>query len=145
MRAASTLSPFTVRRLTPNLGAEISGVVLSENMDDDVFRALYQAFLRYQVLLFPPQDVPPARQVAFARRFGEVQVHVMNQYHADGFPELYRLSNLGPDGKPTGQHPDKGTLAWHTDGSWQRVTGQATIIYGEVMPQSGRASCRERV
>ena len=31
---------------------------------DDVFRAIYQAFLRYQVLLFPPQDVPPARQVA---------------------------------------------------------------------------------
>ena len=84
-------SPFPVRRLTPNLGAEISGVVLSENMDDDVFRALYQAFLRYQVLLFPPRDLPPARQVSFARRFGEVQVHVMNQYHADGFPELYRL------------------------------------------------------
>jgi cytochrome c peroxidase len=28
----------------------------SGNMDDDLFRALYQAFLRYQVLLFPPQD-----------------------------------------------------------------------------------------
>jgi taurine dioxygenase len=106
-------------------------------MDEEVFRAIYQAFLRYQVLLFPPHDLPPDRQVAFARRFGEVQVHVMNQYHADGFPELYRLSNLGPDGKPTGNHPDKGTLAWHTDGSWQRLTGQATIIYGEVMPESG--------
>ena len=77
-------------------------------MDDDLFRALYQAFLRYQVLLFPPQDVPPARQVSFARRFGEVQVHVMNQYHADGFPELYRLSNLDADGKPNGQPPRQG-------------------------------------
>jgi taurine dioxygenase len=98
---------------------------------------VYQAFLRYQVLLFPPQDLPPARQVALARRFGEVQVHVMNQYHADGFPELYRLSNLDETGKPSGRHPDRGTLAWHTDGSWQRVTGQATIIYGEVMPERG--------
>jgi alpha-ketoglutarate-dependent 2,4-dichlorophenoxyacetate dioxygenase len=123
--------------LTPNLGAEISGVVLANDMDDEVFRAVYQAFLRYQVLLFPPQDLPPGRQVAFARRFGEVQIHVMNQYHADGYPELYRLSNLDANGRPTGQHPDKGTLAWHTDGSWQRVTGHATIIYGEVMPQSG--------
>jgi taurine dioxygenase len=61
----------------------------------------------------------------------------MNQYHADGFPELYRLSNLDGRGRPSGNHPDKGTLAWHTDGSWQRVTGQATIIYGEVMPGSG--------
>jgi taurine dioxygenase len=128
---------FSVRTLTPNLGAEISGIALDADMDDATFRAVYQAFLRYQVLLFAPQDLPPARQVALARRFGEVQVHVMNQYHADGFPELYRLSNLDETGKPSGRHPDRGTLAWHTDGSWQRVTGQATIIYGEVMPERG--------
>jgi taurine dioxygenase len=129
--------PFSVRPLTPSLGAEISGVELADDLEERVFRALYRAFLRYQVLLFPPQDLPPGRQVGFARRFGEVQVHVMDQYHADGYPELYRLSNLDQHGQPTGHHPDKGTLAWHTDGSWQRVTGQATIIYGEVMPQSG--------
>src|SRR5947207_10628471 len=129
--------PFSVRPLTPNLGAEISGVKLADGVSDEGFRAIYQAFLRYQGLLFPAQDVPPARQVGCARRFGEVQVHVMKQYHADGFPELYRLSNLDENGSPNGRHPDKGTLAWHTDGSWQRVTGQATIIYGEVMPESG--------
>jgi taurine dioxygenase len=128
---------FSVRRLTPSLGAEISGLALNADMDDAVWRAFYQAFLRYQVLLFPPQDLPPGRQVALARRFGEVQIHVMNQYHADGYPELYRLSNLDARGRPTGHHPDKGTLAWHTDGSWQRLTGQATIIYGEVMPERG--------
>jgi taurine dioxygenase len=135
MGAATSL--FSVRRLTPNLGAEIGGVDLSGPIDNEAFSALYQAFLRFQVLLFPPQNLPPARQVEFARRFGEVQIHVMNQYHADGFPELYRLSNLDENGRPNGRHPDKGTLAWHTDGSWQRVTGQATIIYGEVMPESG--------
>jgi len=129
--------PFAVRPLSPRLGAELSGVTLADDMSDDVFRAIYAAFLRYQVLLFPPQEVPPDRQVAFARRFGEVQIHVMNQYHADGYPELYRLSNLDENGKPNGHHPDKGTLEWHTDGSWSRVTGQATIIYGEVMPEIG--------
>jgi taurine dioxygenase len=126
-----------VRRLTQNLGAEISGIDLARDLSDAAFRELYDAFLQYQVLVFPPQELPPGRQVQFARRFGEVQVHVMNQYHADGYPELYRLSNLDEHGKPNGRHPDKGTLAWHTDGSWQRVTGQATIIYGEVMPARG--------
>lgn len=128
---------FSARPLTPSLGAEISGIEAADEMDQETFAALYRAFLRYQVLLFPPQDLPPERQVAFARRFGEVQIHVMQQYHADGHPELYRLSNLDERGRPSGRHPDKGTLAWHTDGSWQRVTGQATIIYGEVMPESG--------
>jgi taurine dioxygenase len=134
---AEVSKTLALRPLTPKLGAAILDVKLADDMSDDVFRAIYQAFLRYQVLLFPPQDVPPARQVSFARRFGEVQIHVMSQYHADGFPELYRLSNLDENGKPNGRHPDKGTLAWHTDGSWQRVTGQATIIYGEVMPETG--------
>jgi len=129
--------PFSVRPLSPSLGAEISGIALDADMDDGLFGAVYRAFLRYQVLLFPPQDLAPGRQVALARRFGEVQIHVMNQYHADGYPELYRLSNLDENGKPSGRHPDRGTLAWHTDGSWQRVTGQATIIYGEVMPAEG--------
>jgi alpha-ketoglutarate-dependent 2,4-dichlorophenoxyacetate dioxygenase len=137
MEPGAESRPFSVRPLTPCLGAEVSGVDLASDLDGETFHALYRAFLRYQVLLFPPQQLPPARQVAFARRFGEVQIHVMNQYHADGYPELYRLSNLDGLGKPTGQHPDKGTLAWHTDGSWQHRTGQATIIYGEVMPDCG--------
>ena len=135
--AAELRWPFAVRPLTPKLGTAISDVKLADDMSDDVFRAIYQAFLRYQVLLFPPQDVPPARQVSFARRFGEVQIHVMKQYHADGFPELYRLSNLDENGKPNGRHPDKGTLAWHTDGSWQRRATQVTIIYGEIVPEQG--------
>jgi len=132
---SSLAAGLAVRPLAPNLGAEID--VDLARLNDALFARLYRAFLRHQVLLFPPQDLPPGRQVEFARRFGEVQVHVMNQYHADGYPELYRLSNLDGQGRPTGLHPDKGTLAWHTDGSWQRVTGQATIIYGEVMPESG--------
>jgi taurine dioxygenase len=129
--------PFGVRPLTPKLGAELIGVDLVRGVDDALFRSIHEAFLQYQVLLFGTQDLPPGRQVEFARHFGEVQIHVMNQYHADGYPELYRLSNLDEHGNPNGKHPDKGTLAWHTDGSWRRVTGQATIIYGEVVAGEG--------
>ena len=129
--------PFDVRPLTPRLGAEIIGVNLAEGMDEALFRSIREAFLQYQVLLFGTQELPPSRQVEFARHFGEVQIHVMNQYHADGHPELYRLSNLDQNGNPNGKHPDKGTLAWHTDGSWRPVTGQATIIYAEIVAGEG--------
>jgi taurine dioxygenase len=134
---AASQAPFGVRPLTPRLGAEISGLDLARGSGAADFRARNDAFLRYQVLLFPPNELPPGAQVAFARQFGEVQVHVMSMYHADGFPELYRLSNLDANGKPDGKHPDKGTLYWHTDGSWRRVSGQATIIYGEIVPATG--------
>jgi len=132
-----TEAAFQVQRLAPALGAELSGIDFSGPAGELPIRALYQALLEYQLLLFRGQEVPPATQVAIARGFGEVQVHVMNQYHADGFPELYRLSNVGDDGRPTGRHPDRGTLAWHTDGSWQRRTGQATMLYAEIVPEEG--------
>jgi taurine dioxygenase len=118
------------------LGAEVLGLRVAA-IDDAIFPAVYEAFLAHQILLFRGQDLPPAAQVAFARRFGEVQVHVMDQYHASAYPELYTLSNLDAEGKPSGAHPDRGTMAWHTDGSWQRVTGQATMLYAEQIPSSG--------
>jgi len=129
--------PFTVRPLSPALGAEVSGVDFSLPIDAIPCAALYDALLEYQLLLFRGDEVSPAVQVALARGFGEVQVHVMNQYHADGYPELYRLSNVDEQGRPTGKHPDRGTLAWHTDGSWQRRTGQATLLYAEIVPAEG--------
>jgi len=130
-------SPLELQPLTPRLGARVIGLDPAADVSPQAFAALYQALLQHKVLVFAPLDLPLAAQVAFARRFGEVQVHVMSVYHADGFPELYRLSNLDEQGRPNGKHPDKGTMSWHTDGSWQRLTGQATIIYGEQVPPQG--------
>ena len=132
-----TETPIVLRRLAPALGVELGGVDFAQPAEALPIRALYEALLEHQLLLFRGQEVPPAAQVAIARGFGEVQVHVMNQYHADGYPELYRLSNADADGRPSGRHPDRGTLAWHTDGSWMRRTGQATMLYAEVVPEEG--------
>ncbi|HYB08614.1 MAG TPA: TauD/TfdA family dioxygenase [Alphaproteobacteria bacterium] len=133
---ATARSAARLRPLDGGLGAEFVGFQVTA-IDDASFPAVYGAFLKHQLLLFRDQDLPPAEQVAFARRFGEVQVHVMNQYHATAYPELYTLSNLDPEGRPSGKHPDRGTLAWHTDGSWRRVTGQATMLYAEQIPSDG--------
>ena len=130
--------PFEVTPLHPQFGCEIKGVTLEEAVSDTVFPIIYEAFLRYQLILFRDVDLPPATQVALARRFGEVQVHVMNQYHgyADQ-PEIYVLSNLDENGRPNGKHPDKGTLFWHTDGSWRPTPGLATMMYSERVPEAG--------
>ena len=127
---------FQLRPLPGGLGAEILSLQIAD-IDGALFPAVYEAFLERQLLLFRDQCLPPAAQVAFARRFGEVQIHVMDQYHASEYPELYTLSNLDAEGRPSGKHPDRGTLAWHTDGSWRPVTGQATMLYAERVPASG--------
>jgi taurine dioxygenase len=135
--SASRAAAFEIRPLTPRFGAEIVGLDLARPLDGAAFMDVYQAFLDYRLLLFRDQRLPKPAQVGFARHFGEVQVHIMNQYHNAEFPELYTLTNLGPDGKPTGRHPDRGTMYWHTDGSWSKVTGQATMLYVEVAPGQG--------
>jgi taurine dioxygenase len=130
--------PFQVKPLHPSLGCEISGITLAQAVEPKLFDKVYETFLDYKLILFRDVDLPPATQVAFARAFGEVQIHVMNQYQGyKDFPEIYMLSNLGMDGEPSGKHPDRGTLFWHTDGSWRERTGQATMMYSEIVPPEG--------
>jgi taurine dioxygenase len=130
--------PFQIRPLHPVLGCEITGITLQEAVSPALFAKVYEAFLDYELILFNDVDLPPATQVAFARNFGEVQVHVLSQYHGyKEHPEIYMLSNLDKNGNASGRHPDRGTLYWHTDGSWRERTGQATMMYSEIVPDAG--------
>jgi taurine dioxygenase len=130
--------PFAVLPLHPVLGCEITGITLEQAVSPALFAKVYEAFLEYQLIVFHDVDLPPATQVAFARNFGEVQVHVLSDhYGTKEHPEIYMLSNLDRDGNPSGKHPDKGTLYWHTDGSWRERTGQATMMYSEIVPDVG--------
>ena len=132
-------NPTTTLRLRPldaPLGAEVLEVDLT-TVGDAVFAQIYESFLRHKVLVFRNQELSPAAQVGFARRFGEVQVHVLNQYHLTEYPELYFLSNLDEHGRPSGEHPDPGTVFWHTDGSWTKRTTIATMMYSIEVPSEG--------
>ena len=70
--------PFEVEPLHPVLGCEITGITLAQAVSPAMFAKVYEAFLDYQLILFRDVELPPATQVAFARNFGEVQVHVLN-------------------------------------------------------------------
>ena len=129
--------PFDTTPLHPVFGCEIIGLPLEQAVMPDMFVHVQEAFLDYKVILFRNVDLPPATQVEFARQFGEVQIHPMHQYHGYGHPEIYLLSNLDEQGQPNGRHPDKGTLYWHTDGSWRERTGLATMMYSEICPKAG--------
>ena len=87
--------PFAVLPLHPVLGCEITGITLEQAVSPKLFAKVYEAFLEYQLIVFHDVDLPPATQVAFARNFGEVQVHVLaDHYGIKDHPEIYMLSNL---------------------------------------------------
>jgi taurine dioxygenase len=129
--------PLDVRPLGAALGAEVIGLDLARPMSAACFAALCAAFLRHHVLVFRDQDIGEEQQTAFSQRFGELQVHVLNQYHRVGNPAVIILSNLDRDGKPKGEHPDPGAAIWHTDGSWSKQRPLATLLYGMTLPRTG--------
>ncbi len=128
---------FGVRPIGANFAAEIVGVDLADPLGDELFGALYSAFLQHKILVFRDQYFDDDAHSHFARRWGKLQVHVLNQYHKSTNPEIIYLSNLDRDGKPKGEHPDPGAAIWHTDGSWAKERGLATMLYGMVLPKSG--------
>ena len=73
--------PFKVKPLHPVLGCEITGITLAQAVEPKMFGKVYEAFLDYELILFRDVDLPPgdAGRVR-AQSFGEIQIHVMNQY-----------------------------------------------------------------
>ena len=136
-RPAQSSSEIALTPLAPAIGAEIHGLDLAMPMEERIFEAVLDAFHRHLVLLFRGQSLNPAQHIAFSRRFGQLEIHVLNQYHDPAHPELYVISNLGADGKPRGVHPDKGTMTWHTDTSFTRTPSLATILYGKEVAREG--------
>jgi taurine dioxygenase len=129
--------PFETRPLSDVSGVEILEIGMDEAIRPEVFPHIYQAFLDHQMILFRDVDLAPEMQVAFARCFGDVEIHVLDQYHEPHHPEIYLLTNLDAEGKPVGVHPDPGSMHWHTDLSWRPRTGLATMMYAIEVPAEG--------
>ena len=125
------------KKLHQNFGVEIINFNLSKDLNNNSYKEILFAFNEYGILLFRSQNMSIENQVIFGRKFGKVLIHAVNQYHAEGHPEVYVLSNLDDKGNPSGKHPDQGSLYWHTDGSWRKNTGQATIMVADIIPSKG--------
>ena len=128
---------FEVNPLGPVMGAEIRGLDLSKPLSAQQWGALRAAYLQYQVLALRDQDLDEDQHQAFAQRFGELQVHVLNQYQKRGNPRVLVITNLKEDGTPIGEHPDPGAAIWHTDGSWSARRPLATMLYSLHIPKWG--------
>ena len=126
-----------LRALHGDFGVEALDVDASVPLDAATVAALRGAFDRHRILVLRGQRLAPEAHIAFSRHFGELEIHVLDEYHKARHPEIFELSNLGPDGKPNAVHPDRGTLFWHTDASWQARPALATLLYAEQAPTHG--------
>ena len=128
--------PFEVNPLGDRFAAEIVGIDLARELPDDSFAAVRAAWFDAGVVVFRDQRLPPDRQVAFSRRFGELIVHVMQQFLLPGHPEILLISNRKhPDGAPMG-FEDAGRY-WHSDISYDERPALGSHLYAVEIPSEG--------
>ena len=131
MQATASMS------ITPTgtaLGAEIRGVDLAQDFDTATFRHIEEAFNRHGVIFFRNQKIRVEQQIAFARRFGEVEINVNTQACLPGHPEVLLVSNIKENGRYIGL-ADAGTT-WHTDMSAYACPPRCSILYAVEVPRA---------
>jgi taurine dioxygenase len=128
---------ITVRKIAHALGAEVSGVDISRPIDDQTFSEINRAFLENCVLVFHDQPLTREQQVAFSRRFGELDT---NQGRSANLrvPEVPEIFLVTAEPVPPGQTPF-GVIGgdWHTDNSHLPVAAAASLLQAIELPSVG--------
>jgi taurine dioxygenase len=120
------------------LGAEIRGVDLARDLDAESFSRIEEAFNQYGVIFFRDQKITVAQQIAFARRFGEVEINVNTQACLPGHPEVLLVTNIKENGRYIGL-ADAGTT-WHTDMSAYACPPRCSLLYAVEVPRAADGS-----
>jgi taurine dioxygenase len=125
--------PIPVRKCDAALGAEI-GVDLAQPIDEATFRAIEAAFHDNIVVCFRGQTLSSEQHIAFSRRFGELEIHIVKKYLLAGYPEILLVSNIKNE---AGEHiglADAG-FTWHSDVSYRRFPSRCSLLYAKEVPR----------
>lgn len=114
-------------------GAEIRGVDLAVPLDDASFATIEEALYTHGVVFLRDQQITPAQQVDFTRRFGEPDFNFnAGNFGIEGSPEIYKISNIVENGQPIGTR--RAGVTWHTDMSYAARPALATMLYAVEVP-----------
>ena len=133
--------PIDVVPLTPKIGAEIRGVDLRDDLDDETVAAIRNAWLEHAVVLFRDQDLGKDDQVRFTTQFGNVGILARpKQYRTSGHDDMpdgmMLISNVRENGEPIGALPD-GEMMFHHDMLHADIPHTATLLYAVEIPSIG--------
>lgn len=110
-------------------GAEIQGFDLSRDLDDEAIGIIREALLDHLVVFFRDQSLTPEQQLAFGRRFGELDIDRF-VVPMEGHPEMMVLI----------KEPDEimnFARIWHSDVTFQEAPAMGSILYAVEVPPHG--------
>jgi taurine dioxygenase len=121
---------ISVKKFAPNLGAEVTGVDLSDGITDTQFQEILAAFHSHQVLFFKDQkEISPQMQVKFGRRFGDLHTHPAAPT-MEGNPEVFEIHATKDSKIANGEF-------WHSDVSCDETPPLGTMLQIHILPSCG--------
>lgn len=137
--------PINVEPLHPVFAGAVTGADLREPLDTRVVTAISDAINQFGVLVFPSQAITDEQQMAFSRRFGELETTV-RVYRKDYVPRLdphiADVSNLDQNNNVRPK-TDRlrlnalGNRLWHSDSSFKRVPARFSLLSARAIPSEG--------
>ena len=119
---------FEIEPIGPTIGAEIHGLDLTRQVDQETASSLKNALIEHKVIYARDQHISPAQQVAFGRLFGELEVH---PFMPDGeCPEIVVLDNHK-------DNPVLSTDTWHSDTTFRDCPTRFSILRALELPKVG--------
>lgn len=120
---------ITVRKLTGGCGAEVLGINLAKDFSNRQWDELRHVFFDHGVIFFRDQELTPEQHIAFARRWGPIDV---NKFFvpAPGYPEIAEVR------KEKEQKTNIGG-GWHTDHSYDAEPAMGSILLAREVPDEG--------
>jgi len=122
-------SRIDVKPVAGACGAEVSGVDLSQDLDNETFAEIHQAFLDHQVLFFRDQTLTEDQHKAFGRRFGDLNIHP-RYVPLEGHPEIFPIRKDPEDKRIVGE-------SWHHDLTHLPAPPLGSILYALEVPPVG--------
>jgi taurine dioxygenase len=124
--------PIPLRKSDAVLGAEIV-FDLSQPIDDRTFAEIERLFHDNIIVFFRDQRLSNEQHIAFSRRFGELEIHIVKKYLLPGYPEILLVSNIKNE---AGEHiglADAG-FTWHSDTSYRKRPSRCSLLYAKEVP-----------
>ena len=122
---------LNIKPFAPNLGAVITNVNLSNDINDAELKGIRDAFHKYQVLFFQNQsEISPRNHIKLGRYFGELHIHPAAP-KMKNYPQIFEI-NTDKNSKIA-----NGAEDFHSDVSCDIEPPLGTMLQLHILPECG--------